>query len=67
MNEQQGPAEHGGGGGDGGGEDLAVPMWVWTVLGFTLLMAVLIVVFIRGGARLETPPESHRDGESVTR
>jgi hypothetical protein len=34
----------------GTGEDLSVPMWVWTLLGFALVTAVLIVVIIRGGA-----------------
>ncbi len=33
----------------GGGEDLSVPMWVWTLLGFALLTAVVIVVIIWGG------------------
>ena len=40
-------------------EDLSVPMWVWTLLGFALLTAVVIVVIIWGGARQAVP-----EGES---
>ena len=32
-------------------QDLSVPMWVWTVLGFALLVAVVIIVIIWGGAK----------------
>jgi hypothetical protein len=31
--------------------DLSVPMWVWTLLGFVLVVAVIIVVIIIGGGR----------------
>jgi hypothetical protein len=38
---------------DGGREveDLSVPMWVWTLLGFALVVAVIIVVIISGGGQ----------------
>jgi hypothetical protein len=32
-------------------QDLSVPMWVWTVLGFALVVAVVIIVIIWGGAK----------------
>jgi hypothetical protein len=31
-------------------QDLSVPMWVWTLIGFAVVTAVLIIVIIRGGA-----------------
>ena len=44
--------------GSAGGEDLpeqdlSVPMWVWTLIGFALVTAVLIIVIIRGGGAEE--------------
>ena len=39
------------------GEDLSVPMWVWTLLGFTLVTAVVIIVIIWGGAQKSVGPE----------
>ena len=41
------------------GEDLSVPMWVWTLLGFALVTAVVIVVIMWGGARQEEPAETY--------
>src|SRR3954468_8658331 len=32
-------------------QDLSVPMWVWTLLGFVLVVAVIIVVIIWGGGQ----------------
>ena len=32
-------------------QDLSVPMWVWTLLGFALVVAVIIVVIIWGGGQ----------------
>ena len=43
----------------GDGEDLSIPMWVWTLLGFALLTAVAIVVIIWGGAS-----RAERDAET---
>ena len=34
-----------------GPDDLSIPMWVWTLLGFTLVTAVVIIVIIWGGAK----------------
>lgn len=38
-------------------EDLSVPMWVWTLLGFALLTAVVIVVIIWGGGKRDDATE----------
>ena len=41
-------------------QDLSVPIWVWTVLAFALVVAVMIIVIIWGGAKrggAETPVE----------
>ena len=56
---EQGPVDEGGDEEVDGGaaEDFSVPMWVWTVLAFVLLMAVVIVVIIRGGAKRDVPAE----------
>ena len=35
--------------------DFSVPWWVWVILGFTLLMAVVIVIIIWGGATAPQP------------
>lgn len=32
-------------------QDLSVPMWVWTLLGFALIVAVVTIVIIWGGAK----------------
>jgi hypothetical protein len=32
-------------------QDLSVTMWVWTLLGFALVVAVIIVVIIWGGGQ----------------
>jgi hypothetical protein len=37
------------------GDDLSIPMWVWTVLGFVLIVAVVIVVIIFGGGKRRQP------------
>ena len=49
----------------GNGEDLSVPMWVWTLLGFALLTAVVIVVIIWGGGR-QAEPESEMEPTTET-
>ena len=36
---------------DGEMQDLSVPMWVWTVLGFALIVSVVIILIIWGGAK----------------
>ena len=40
------------GGGDSG-QDLSVPMWVWTLIGFAVVTTVVIIVIIRGGGTEE--------------
>src|SRR5688572_5501877 len=37
--------------GRAGADDLSIPMWVWTLLGFTLVTAVVIIVIIWGAAK----------------
>ena len=52
-------------------QDLSVPMWVWTLIGFALVVAVIIVVIIWGGGQApqtdqgtgEQPPESTMPAE----
>ena len=48
--------------GSAGGEDLpeqdlSVPMWVWTLIGFAVVTAVLIIVIIRGGGAQDATPD----------
>jgi hypothetical protein len=49
--------------GPGVGEDLSVPMWVWTLLGFAAVTAVVIVAIILGGRGGEASPPA-RDATS---
>lgn len=45
-------------------QDLSVPMWVWTLLGFTLVVAVIIVVIIWGGGQArQTDPGTEGQSE----
>ena len=46
-------------------QDLSVPMWVWTLIGFAVVTAVLIIVIIRGGATDESAPASGDEGMDV--
>jgi hypothetical protein len=46
-------------------QDLSVPMWVWTLLGFVLVVAVIIVVIIIGGGQA-TPNEQNTGGQPET-
>ena len=47
-------------------QDLSMPMWVWTLLGFVLVVAVIIVVIIIGGGRQTTPGEQDTGGQPET-
>jgi hypothetical protein len=44
----------------GGGEDLSVPMWVWTLLGFAAVIAVIVIVIIVGS---RNAPDQQQPGE----
>ena len=44
-------------------QDLSVPMWVWTLLGFALVVAVIIVVIIWGGGQ-GRPTDQGTEGQS---
>jgi hypothetical protein len=46
-------------------QDLSVPMWVWTLLGFALVTAILIIVIIQGGAKQEAAPGSDDAAEET--
>ena len=54
-------------GGDSG-QDLSVPMWVWTLIGFAVVTTVVIIVIIRGGAAEEpgVAPEETTDVPAET-
>ena len=46
-------------------QDLSVPMWVWTVIGFVAVTTVVIIVIIRGGAAEEPPVAPDETTEAV--
>ena len=49
-------------------QDLSVPMWVWTLIGFAVVTTVVIIVIIRGGAADEpaTSPDETTDVPAET-
>ena len=64
---EQGPADDGvENAADDAAEDFSMPMWVWTVLAFVLLMAAVIVVIIRGGAKQDPGTTGAPDAGGAT-
>jgi hypothetical protein len=55
-------------------QDLSVPMWVWTLIGFALVVAIIIIAIIWGGGQRgptdqgtgEQPPETTMPAEMPT-
>ena len=71
MSEQRRDQRAGDAGDDARGEvvqqpDLSVPMWVWTLLGFVLVVAVVIVVIIVGGGRATQSEPNTGGGQPET-